>query len=168
MRINPCHGCPVRDGCALRDEFRQRARGIGARSVTFHCPRLAEEFRPGRRVLVPTPRLKDMGSCYEPDYRVEMVAVPATVTGYRNAEFSCVIDPGHVYGNLDEDGERGAADDKFRFRRAMRVQRVVRFLDEPDRARCKHGRVALPDGDCDKPPGEDCYCETERSMRLAP
>lgn len=25
MRIKPCHGCPFRDGCDLRDEFRARA-----------------------------------------------------------------------------------------------------------------------------------------------
>lgn len=160
-RLNPCHGCPVRAGCEQREVFRAKARGLGARSITFRCPRLDKELRQGRRILVMTPRMKEhvRSTAYEPDFRVEMVAVPATITGSHDGEFTCVIDPGHVYGRLNGNLEESPPDDKYRFRRKMRAARIIRFLDEPDMEVCKNGARVMRGGVCDRLPDEACYCK---------
>lgn len=158
VRINPCHGCPLREGCEQRDEFRRRVHGLGLRSATFRCAKLDEALRPGRRIMVPTPRARDRGNGYEMDIRVEKVAVPATVTGAHDGEFTCVIDPGHIYGRLSYDGEEIPPDDKYRFRRKQRASRIIRFLDEPDMPLCKTGARVLRDGTCDRPDDWPCYC----------
>jgi hypothetical protein len=61
VRINPCHGCPLKKGCDLYDEFRQRAAGIGARSVTFRCQRVVEKIRPGTRITMSMPWMDENG-----------------------------------------------------------------------------------------------------------
>lgn len=159
VRINPCHGCPAREGCKQREEFRRRVSGLGLRSATFRCDRLAAELRRGRRVLVPTPCPKATGRYYDGDgWTVQMVAVPATITNSHDGWFSCVIDPGRVYGGIN--GDETENTDKYRFRRRMRAARIVRFLDEPDRAFCEVGaRLLLPSGECDRPLGEWCECK---------
>jgi len=160
-RINPCHGCPVRDGCEQRDEFRRRVSGCGARSVTFRCERLTEALRPGRRVMISTPYV-DVRSDYD-DWRMAQKAVPATISGSHEDKFTCTIDPGHVQGGLNNDGEEDPASlDKYRFRKRMRAQRIIRFLDEPDMPVCKNGRVQRG-GACDAPDG-GCYCENEKAV----
>jgi len=164
-RINPCHGCPLREGCDLRETFRERTRLLGdvARSVTFRCKKLADALRPGRRVLVPTPRPKEGPYSWggDPDIQIESVAVPATITGSHDNTFSCVIDEGNVFGRWSyEAGGQQAPDERFRFRKSMRHTRVVRFLDEPDRRLCEMGkRVMKADGTCDKPDDWPCYCK---------
>jgi hypothetical protein len=158
MRIAPCHGCPVGKGCERREELRAKVRGIGARSVTFRCDKLDAELRPGRRIMISTPRMWDRGNRHETDFRVEGVAVPATIVASHDGEFSCVIDRGHVHGGLGADGEPEPPKDRYRFRRLMRASRIIRFLDEPNREVCKQGRVLLPDRTCDRPEDETCYC----------
>lgn len=160
VRINPCHGCPVRDGCEQRDEFRRRVSGCGARSVTFRCEKLTEALRPGRRIMVSTPYLdirRDFG-----DWQMAHKAVPATITGSGDGKFTCTIDPGHVQGGINNDGDEDAANvDKYRFRKSMRAQRIIVFLDDqPDMPICKNGRVQRA-GACDAPDG-GCYCEHEK------
>ena len=166
VRINPCHGCPLREGCDQRDEFRKRVSGLGLRSATFRCAKLAEALRPGRRVMVPTPEMR-VQQVYPGDFdcRIEMVAVPATVTASDDAGgFSGVIDPGHVYGRPEEvTGEPSAPADKYRFRKKMRSARIIRILDEPDRKICEQGRVMVGD-QCDKPADEICHCEAMRGF----
>lgn len=164
VRINPCHGCPLREGCEQRDEFRRRVRGLGLRSATFRCQKLDDALRQGRRIMVATPRIRDCGSGYYPDHRVEMVAVPATITGSRDGEFTCVIDPGHVYGQMSYEGDEIPPDEKYRFRRKQRASRIIRFLDEPDMEVCKDGGRVQRNGACDRPPGEICYCEQTASL----
>lgn len=173
VRINPCHGCPLREGCEQRTEFRRRVSGLGLRSATFRCGRLDEALRPGRRIMISTPYMEDRSSYWEPDYRVRHKAVPATITGAHDGTFTCTIDPGHVVGKIDCDG---AADEesveKYRFRRRMRAQRIIRFLDEPDQPICRNGRVQR-DGKCDSPREErdklgaqdgGCYCANEVAL----
>lgn len=164
MRINPCHGCPLREGCEQREEFRQRTRGLGARSVRFRCDKLERALYPGRRIMIGTPRM--VGE-WEPDLRVQSTAVPATITGFHDDKFTCVIDPGHVRGQIDGDGCEAPPEDKYRFRKYMRAQRIIHFLDEPDMPICEYGRV-LRNGVCDFPKGDartyGCTCKQFAEM----
>jgi hypothetical protein len=164
VRINPCHGCPLREGCDQRDEFRRKVRGLGLRSATFRCQRLDDGLRKGRRIMISTPQMRDRGSSYNPDYCVEMVAVPATITSSYDGMFTCVIDPGHVYGRVFEDAPAGEDVDKYRFRRRMKAQRIIKFLDEPDMALCDTGRV-VRNGQCDRTADEVCYCAEATAFR---
>lgn len=50
--LKPCTGCPLRDGCEQRDDFRKRVRGLGLRSATFNCDRLKAAIAPGIGVLL--------------------------------------------------------------------------------------------------------------------
>ena len=150
--ISPCHLCPLRDGCALRDEFRAQARALGsaAISVAFRCPRLAKEIRPGRRVVVGHPQIdghdRDDGLPI-----IKHAAVPATVTDVgRKHRFVCVIDPGAI--TIDESAHANP-----RFRRRQAHYRIVRFLDEPDFPLCASGNV-LRDGKCDTSENH-CFCK---------
>lgn len=152
--IKPCRGCPARQGCDLRDEFRRRVSGLGLRSASFRCARLSSVVRLGRRILVSTMRLKNYSN-YEPDYRLERVAVPATIVGYHDAKFSCVVDKGSIYGDVDEDVP---VKDIWRFRKKKPVSQIIKFLDEPDREICTNGRVLIGPRNCDRPEGEPCYC----------
>ena len=160
VRINPCHGCPAKTDCDLYEQFRAVACGIGARSVSFRCERIKAELRPGRRVVVPTPRMR-VRQVYSGSFYclIEMVAAPATVTASDDAGwFSCVIDPGNVYGRPEEvTGEPSPPSDKYRFRKKMRAARIIRFLDEPDAEICARGNVKQ-NGKCNTSSGE-CQCE---------
>lgn len=166
VRIEPCHGCKLRVGCEQIVEFKSKASGIGARTVRFDCPKLLAEMRPGRRIMVATPRARGCGHPYGPDMRIENVAVPATIlrtSGFH--QFSCVIDPGHVYGRLTHDGFE-LPDEKYRFRRRMNHQRILRFLDEPDREICQFGNPIIPaTGTCDRAPdGGECICKEPTAL----
>lgn len=163
VRINPCHGCPLREGCEQRDEFRRKVSGLGLRSATFRCQRLDDGLRKGRRVMITTPKMRDRGSLWEPHYTTEHVPVPATITGSHDGMFTCVIDPGRVYGSV-VDGEASTdGADKYRFRRRMRAQRIIRFLDEPDMAVCDLGRPMRGD-QCDRTSDEPCYCAEQAAI----
>lgn len=165
-RINPCHGCPAREGCEQRDEFRRRIAGIGARSVTFRCERLNAALRPGRRIVIGTPVMVDHSSYCEPNFRIRQTAVPATITRSHDGKFTCVIDPGHVRGRLDlYENDEPEDIEKYRFRKYLRAQQIIRFLDEPDMPVCRNGRVQR-DGTCDAPDG-GCYCAEEAQLAQA-
>lgn len=155
MRIKPCHGCPFREGCELRDEFRARARGVGASSITFRCGRLADLLRPGSRVVITAPVI---GTTYGYDEKehevcVDRLQVKATVTKLDGqGRFACVVDPGQL---IDEEGEPVA--DKYRFRKLAPVSRIKRLLDEPAFPICEGGNV-VRDDKCDTRESGDCWC----------
>ena len=97
---------------------------------------------------------------YEPDYRTVQVAAPATIVAVHGYyQFSCVIDPGHVYPTIGDDDPK----DIYRFRRYRPHTRIVRFLDESDAPRCDHARI-LRDGVCDRPSDTLCECKEWQDM----
>lgn len=153
MRINPCHGCPAREGCPDRDALRARAKGLGAVSVTFRCARLASLLRPGVRITVDIPTIVE--GFYDDEVSMRRVKVPATVTATRpDHRFSCVIDPGHV---TDDNVAEGKDSEVLRFRRMARHTRVLAFLDEPAFPVCEGGNVQRTDTGCDARGGA-CFC----------
>jgi len=156
--INPCRGCPLRDGCALRAEWRQKVCGLGLRNAWFVCPTLAKEIRPGRRIQVTIPV---MGIGY--DYRGgehecfggrKMVRATITTADARNHTFACVVDPGQI--SEEEQFSNSKTIDEIRFLKRRHHWRIVQFLDEPDLPLCKLGNV-LRDGKCDTSDGS-CSC----------
>lgn len=178
VRINPCFGCPLREGCEQRDEFRKRVAGLGLRSATFRCQKLTDALRPGRRIMVTTPAIKvtSIGWGGDPiNFHVDHLAVPATIVSADDCTFVCVIDPNHVYGASVDlmDAEPGDADlEKYRFRKRQHARRIVRFLDEPDLPLCWHKRIQR-DGKCDCPAetkdqwggtNGGCYCAQEAKL----
>jgi len=117
--------------------------------------------------MVSTPHMHVASNSWEyDDWSVRHKAVPATIAGSYDGQFTCVIDPGHVSGRIDGDGNESDADvEKYRFRRTMRAHRIIRFLDEPDMPVCKNGRVQRA-GTCDAPDG-GCYCAQEAEEAFA-
>lgn len=157
MRIKPCHGCLFREGCELRNEFRARARGVGASSVTFRCGRLLEKLKPGTRIVVTAPG-KYTGYHYDGSESdcIQHVQVNATVTRCDDrGRFACVIDPGQVIDEHEEDA--GDIADKYRFRRLAPISRIKRLLDEPALPICEAGNV-VHEGKCDSSDPEGCHC----------
>ena len=150
MIIKPCFRCPLRECCAEREEFRRRARGLGAVSVMFRCAKIEAALRPGRRIVVDSPVLS--GTDPDWDARVIHVPVPATITGCDRTLFTCVVDPG-TPGTEDEPEKP-----IIRFRRRMGHHRIMRFLDEPDMELCSRGRRIQRNGVCDRPRDEPCLC----------
>lgn len=148
--LKPCTGCPIREGCKQRDEFRRRVKGLGLRSATFNCDRLKKAIEPGTRALIPHPIKVEYGVVYE--------NLPATITGSGVDDFSCVIDRDALVAAIEaQGGEDIDKVDTYRFRKTMKARRIVRFLFEPRRKLCACGKVRLPDGTCDKRPTEDCF-----------
>lgn len=158
--LKPCTGCPLREGCKQRDEFRRRVKGLGLRSATFNCDHLKKAITPGTRILVSHPiRVEISGSEWTgPEYDIVRKDLPATITGSDRDEFSCVIDRDALLAAVAaEEGEDTDKVDTYRFRKTMKARRIVKFLHEPRRKLCACGKVRLPDGSCDKRPTEDCY-----------
>jgi hypothetical protein len=108
-----------------------RVKGLGLTEVKFKCDRIAEALRPGRRIVIMRPT--------EEDAR-RRVPAKATIihTGafeLRKLRFRCVVDPSETA-------------DKYRWRKPMNHNRIVRFLDEPDRKICGCGYI-IHDGKAD-------------------
>jgi hypothetical protein len=125
--LKPCHGCPIgRDAeCTIRDEMRRRVSGLGLRSASFRCSRLAEEIRVGRRVRVSVVIAKQY---HGPDGgSIVRGAVKATVTGSHDGEFCFRIDEGEIKVNAIV-----REPEKIHYRGWTPVRRIVGFLDEPD------------------------------------
>lgn len=159
-RIIPCFGCPLRVGCLQRDEFRAKARRLGAISVRFRCPILAARITPGTRIeiMAPFPRVEHMS--WEPEIVVGKRPVAATITcAYINDHsFLCVIDPGQGVG-MAPDGDPDKDKTRLRrFRKRMRAQRIVAFLDETPAELCGAGNP-IRNGKCDTGNGY-CQCPT--------
>lgn len=164
VRINPCFGCPLRNGCDQRDEFARRVRGLGLRSATFNCGRLAAYLTMGTRIEIAAP-VRDFrfhtssGSVdHGFDYKITRFIVPATINGANQTTFTCVIDREALKAAMDTCGDRETNVDRVRFRKTMRHSRIVRFLDEPKRRFCDLGNVRTPEGKCDSRDGE-CECK---------
>lgn len=157
MRIVPCHACPIREGCEQREVFRAKARGLGAASVKFRCPVLAKRLRPGARITVKVPTVTFGGWRHyteEPIERIGSVLAPATVTTVKaDHSFACVIDPGHIDGEMVAEGKDPNA---MRFRKTRTHTRIVAFLDEPPLPVCDNGNVRR-NGVCDNRDGR-CWC----------
>lgn len=159
--LKPCTGCPIREGCEQRDEFRRRVAGLGLRSATFNCDRLKKAIAPGTRILVSHPiTVEGSGDgYYGPTTEIVREDLPATITSSGVDEFSCVIDRDALVAAIEEqEGEGLDKVDTYRFRKTMKARRIVKFLDEPRRITCDGGRWLLPSGSCDKRPDEDCFC----------
>ena len=155
--IKPCHGCPLRHDCELRDEWRQRLQGIGLRSATFNCPRLTAQLRVGRRVKINTVT----GVHYDRygESHAKRQDVTATITGVQDTKFSCVVDPDYISLDPDDHAEDLRNIDRIRFRKTAPHTRIKAFLDEPDLATCRLGQVQR-DGKCESP-----WCE-RKEMRV--
>ena len=141
VRLNPCFGCPLSEGCELRAEWRKRVSGLGLRSATFDCPHLTKAIRPGRRVEIMAPFAVWTDGHYDgPQMDIVKRPVAATITIAASGHyFVCTIDP------------RDDMETKFRFRRKMRHSRIRRFLDEPDERLCPALSHVVRDGKCDAP-----------------
>lgn len=158
--LKPCTGCPLRDGCEQRDDFRKRVRGLGLRSATFNCDRLKAAIAPGTRIVISHPITVEMGGGYYsgPQYDILREDLPATIVSSGVDDFSCVIDRSALAEAIELNEAEGADKiDTYRFRKTMPARRIVRFLDEPKRRICGCGKVVLPGGGCDKKSEEDCW-----------
>lgn len=162
VRINPCFGCPLRVGCDQRAEFSRRVRGLGLRSATFNCDRLAEALTMGTRIEISAPvrdyRLSPTSEDHGFEYEITRFLVPATITTKNPTTFACTIDREPLKAAMDKCGDRETNVDRVRFRKTMRHSRIVRFLDEPKRTFCNLGNVRRPDGGCEARDGE-CGCQ---------
>lgn len=151
MRIEPCFGCPMREGCTERDAYRSAASKTGAVAIRYRCTKLEGELRPGRRIVTTVPRLdadRDGELRRRGDHEVQ-----ATIVSASGPRFCCVVDPGEP----GIDGQGTDVRPTVRFRRTMRHTRIRRFLTEPDAKVCKQGRVQRDTG-CDFPSDSHCYC----------
>lgn len=149
VRINPCHGCPIRKGCDLKTDFSRKVAGLGLRSATFNCARLAERLAPGTRIVVTMPVFgpTEYGDAEVVCSRHE---VPATIVTSKGNAFACIVDLEAVKV-MEEDGylSETADPNKIRFRKTMKHTRIVRFLNEDKREMCMFGNPMLPSGKCD-------------------
>lgn len=132
--IAPCHGCPFRHGCAQRDEFKARTKGLGARHVRFACPVLDSELRPGRRIIMRARFMAPDENSYEDAMSFWHGEVPATITAMRdNYKFSSIIDRDALTADQwDAVKERARMPELIHRRKAATHRRIVRLLDEPD------------------------------------
>lgn len=144
VRLNPCFGCPLQEGCDLRPEWRKRVSGLGLRSATFDCPRLAKQLRPGRRIEIAVPFEKWTDGHFDgPQLEIFKAPVSATITYVcRSHHFVCTVDPHPDIA------------DKYRFRRRLRHSRIKRFLEEPDARICPALSHVVREGRCDRPPNQ--------------
>ena len=141
-RINPCFGCPLREGCQQREVYRKKVRKLAARVVEFTCPILAKRIRKGARVVIRASRIV---SDWTGEPQLETLHVPATITATRPGHaFACTVDPGQ------------GVEDRYRFRRFQKHTRILELLEE-SRAVCDVGNVQQPDIGCDRGDGE-CIC----------
>jgi len=154
VRINPCHGCPLKKDCNLYVEFRQRAAGIGARSVTFRCQRVVEKIPPGTRITMSMPWMDENSGPYGEDY-LKRSAMEATVLSVTDdAKFNAVMDKSELI-----------EDDRFRFRKRKHVRAIIKFLDEPPATICKNGNVVMLNGTvCDTRESDGCLCAYEKNL----
>lgn len=158
VRLNPCFGCPLRQGCELRDEWRAKVNGLGLSSATFKCPRLSDAIRPGRRITVELPRIVAVGNYeLEEEARRGSVEATATVLGFDGLHFTCVLDPDQA---AFDEAPPVHDPDKARFLKRRRYSRIKRFLDEPDLRLCPGGNV-LRNDHCDTSIGR-CNCSEGR------
>lgn len=154
--LKPCHRCPLRDGCELRDEWRRKIARSGLVSAAFKCAKLAAALRPGRRIMVSVPGEPEMDRYGEPIGRHGYHLAKATITSSDNrGRYVCVVDAGQI---KESPVIRDA--DKVRFRRQREAFTISRFLDEPDATLCKLGRVKRG-AECDRQANDDCGCRFE-------
>lgn len=162
MNIWPCHGCPLREGCARGDyvsrEYHGLPRDVRAIGIRVRCGgELVSELRPGRRVEITHPfRVAKAYSWAPNEFVTERRLVRATIkTVYKETyEFLAIIDDGQgVEGQL-------------RFRRKQKHTRIKRFLDEPDRQMCGCGWPVF-EGIADIIPTQDCLCGEMLAAQVA-
>ena len=137
----PCHDCLIKRGCDLREDFRQRIAGLGARSVRFKCSILDRELRMGRRVQVrmtlpdeerwsPSPYYDHDGSWRERVVSGTLLSGPT-----RDYRFGFLIDADALSDEEWTEAQAGLRNpEKVRTRSRLRHSRIVSFLDEPDRS----------------------------------
>lgn len=154
VHIKPCNRCPLREGCDHRMVLRERASGLGARSIHFDCPVLEGRVQPGVRIRISIPKVVEDGRSEWPDYCVISKLVSATITSVRSDySFGCIVDPGEID---PEEIPEGKDINLLRFRRNQPHTRIKAFLDEPRMTFCELGSL-LRDGACDVSSGE-CQC----------
>src|SRR5574341_1685609 len=139
MRIKPCHGCPLRKDCEQVKDFQQRARGLGAISVSFRCERLKERLPPGTRIMMSMPVKRDVLDSYEPEYQIIHVSMPATVLS--------ISERGTFNAVMDRDDR--ITEDRFRWRKTGPISRIKAILDEPQVPLCEFGVLQI-NGECDR------------------
>jgi hypothetical protein len=157
VRINPCHGCIIREGCELRAAWREKLSGLGLRSARFNCPKLASEVRVGRRITVLAP-VSDYDTS-EYGTSASRQEVKATITAVnKNHDFACVVDPGQL--TEDDIYDEHSDVDKIRFWKFRKPTRIHKLLDEPDVKICENGNIRR-NGVCDyrKDKQNQCACD---------
>ncbi len=148
VRINPCYGCPIREGCEQKAEYRRRVSGLGLRSATFRCERLKTRIKPGTRIVVSMP-IFGPSKYSDQDVFCGRREVNATIHSSDGMHFACVVDKSEI-DDMEDSGQiaESADRDRIRFRKTMRHSRIVRFLDEPPWRVCEFGAVVSPFGSC--------------------
>lgn len=154
VRLNPCFGCPLKDGCPDRDDWRRKVSGLGLASARFRCKRLADQVRLGRRIVITAPVF---GEGDYGEYDMARQPVHATISSvYPDHRFSAIVDRGQIEDMVLP----GTDPNQVRFRKRMRHSRIVQFLDEPDGTFCKLGSLKAGD-ECDQRDGQ-CGCKQEK------
>ena len=149
----------------MRDEFRAKVAGLGLMSATFACSVLKGKLAPGTRIVIGVPIFRT--NEYGDEFRfVGRRQVNATINASKGSKFSCIVDPEHEEGMIDDSGEL-TNPGRIRFRKMQSHTRIVRWLDEPKRARCSVGSIKLLDGTCDVPKGEHCHCKQDQFREVA-
>lgn len=162
VRINPCFGCPLRVGCDLRADYAKRVRGLDLRSATFNCEKLYVSLAAGTRIEIAAPvrdyRVTPTSDDHGFEFEITRFNVPATITGGKLYQFTCVVDREPLKAAMEKCGDFETDVDRVRFRKTMKHSRIVRFLDEPKRPRCDFGNPITPEGKCDVRDGV-CDCK---------
>lgn len=147
VRINPCYGCPIKEGCEQKAEYRRRVSGLGLRSATFRCERLKDRIKPGTRIVVTMPTFGPNN--YGEDIYCGRREVKATIHSSDGMHFACVVDKSEIDDMAEREELSESADrERIRYRKTMRHSRIVRFLDEEPWRVCEFGAVVIPSGSC--------------------
>lgn len=156
VRINPCYGCPIKEGCEQKAEYRRRVSGLGLRSATFRCERLKTRILPGTRIVVSMP-IFGPSKYSDQDVFCGRREVNATIHSSDGMHFACVVDKSEIDDMAEREELSESADrDRIRYRKTRRHSRIIRFLDEEPWRVCEFGGVVSPTGEC---ANAHCSCQ---------
>lgn len=143
--LTPCRRCPMRDGCAMRDELRERLRGLAVRptSVKVSCQIFKALFPPGSRVAA------KIGGGYEFTVKATVLALRPTSKLLLQVDEDSAEETG-----IQNDEDDGRTPPRYFIR--VYADKLIR-LPEPDRKICDCGNACDEQGACIQAPGKSCW-----------
>ncbi len=145
--LTPCRRCPLRQGCAMKDEAHEKLRGWSVRptSIKVSCQTFKDLFLPGSRVTA-----KIGGS------QTGVFKIKATVLALRpTSKLLLQVDEDSVeetgFQNDQDDGGTGP-----RYFIKVYADKLTR-LSEPARKICDCGNACDEEGVCIQAPEKSCW-----------